>query len=411
MTSFVNMKVVDGGEDNWIPYQGLKSPVITDIRLRLETECRTVTKAGVTYDEYLAPTTKDIDSLLKSIIRHRHLNPFVETLRRIKWDGVARIDTFLRSIGGYARGVPEDKVDEYLAIVMRAFLTSVLERNLNVSYHPIQFILVLMGPQNTKKSAFCSKLGLNQYTLQTTQSPKDTKKFVEDSRGAIIMELVEGAGVANLSAADSKAFIDLTSPKFRWAYAEMPEKYQIRFTSVITTNDDVCLKDATGNRRYFPVQIDPHQVKKWVTEYTDEEIWQLWAEAYHYYVDVGERWKTYIYEPSGPLRHMFLMAQDAVSEPEKGGALLREYLDSVKPNIGDHVTKFDLQEYFDAHQIFYGDAETYMSNFNHHASGYGWKKVEKPYHFNHPLKGVRTTTTDAWVRVEPPKEHHEEVVF
>src|SRR5699024_2473059 len=54
-----------------------------------------------------------------------------------------------------------------------------------------------------------------------------------------------------------------------------------------TTNPGTYLRDSTGNRRFFPIPLNGKK-KKDIFDMTDEEIQQLWAEAYHYYTN-GEK--------------------------------------------------------------------------------------------------------------------------
>lgn len=388
-------------DEPWRVYQGEKDPVLEYMVQRLELESVTVVRNGVEEHQNLRVFKKPIDSIFKEILSRHHINPFVEELQRVIWDGTRRLDSFLSDIGGYARGVLDSEQRDYLATVSRAFFTSIIERNVVKNYPPIQFMLILSGPQNAKKSAFCSKLAFSQWHKPTTRNPSDVKKYYEDTKGAIITEWIEGVGLGNMTPAELKAAIDLTKPQFRWAYAEDSDEYTIHSTIVLTTNEEIISTDATGNRRLFPVFFREASPRS-ILDYSDEDIWQLWAEAL-YYFNNGERWNTNLYK-DGLLRDWFIRAQADISEPEVGGALLREFFDFSRPNIGSHVTVFEIREFLEAQDtIPFSQIEEIISSFEHHASGYGWEKVKGPYTIRtaKTLSGY-TTTRKAWVRIKPP---------
>lgn len=54
-----------------------------------------------------------------------------------------------------------------------------------------------------------------------------------------------------------------------------------------TSNDSEFLKDATGNRRFWPVDVGEYKAKKSVWVDLPEEVDQIWAETYMYWV-LGE---------------------------------------------------------------------------------------------------------------------------
>ena len=54
-----------------------------------------------------------------------------------------------------------------------------------------------------------------------------------------------------------------------------------------TSNDSEFLKDATGNRRFWPVDVGVHPAKKSVWDQLPLEVDQIWAEAYLYWT-MGE---------------------------------------------------------------------------------------------------------------------------
>ena len=70
---------------------------------------------------------------------------------------------------------------------------------------------------------------------------------------------------------------------YRAAYGRRTDKYPRRCVFFGTSNDSEFLKDATGNRRFWPVDVGVHPAKKSVWSQLPLETDQIWAEAYLYW--------------------------------------------------------------------------------------------------------------------------------
>lgn len=92
---------------------------------------------------------------------------------------------------------------------------------------------------------------------------------------------------------------------------------------------------------------------------------------------LGERWDSQIYRDGERLlKEYILQAQSIVSEEEFGGDVIREYLDSVHPQIGDRVSNPELKSYLKENTEYYGtELDKIMSKFNRHSAGYGWRPI------------------------------------
>uniref|UniRef100_UPI002ED32185 VapE domain-containing protein n=1 Tax=[Ruminococcus] torques TaxID=33039 RepID=UPI002ED32185 len=64
-------------------------------------------------------------------------------------------------------------------------------------------------------------------------------------------------------------------------------KYPRRCVFFGTSNEEEFLKDMTGNIRFWPVDVGVHPAKKSVWKDLPQEVDQIWAEAYTYWI-LGE---------------------------------------------------------------------------------------------------------------------------
>jgi len=108
-------------------------------------------------------------------------------------------------------------------------------------------------------------------------------------QGVWLVEIAEMAGMAKAEVETIKHFVSKTEDRFRVAYGVRTENFPRQCIFVATTNKTDFLKDPTGNRRFWPVQIHAQQPTKDVfKDLTEEEINQIWAEAVVRYKD-GEQ--------------------------------------------------------------------------------------------------------------------------
>lgn len=213
-----------------------------------------------------------------ALCAHKHtINEVREWLTSLQWDGVKRLDTLLIDYLGakdtvYTRAVARKSI---VAAVARA-----MTPGCKYDYMPI-----LAGPQGLGKSTFLRLLGRRWYSdsLQTFEG----KEASEMIQGVWINEIGELTGMSKSEANAVKQFLSRTEDIYREPFGRRTSNYPRRCVFFGTTNDAEFLKDRTGNRRFWPVDVGQQPPTKSVFTQLEDEVPQIYAEAFVYW-QLGE---------------------------------------------------------------------------------------------------------------------------
>lgn len=220
----------------------------------------------------------------------RRVDPHLNYLNSIVWDGVERIGTFFVNYVGV-----EDS--NYIRAVGKNFWISMAARGLNPGCK-YDNMIVLEGCEGIRKSSLVQAIGGEDYTF--TPSSDDVMKNTDELRKmhqSIIVELPELMGLAGQDHKLVKAFLAKPCDHIRGLYARKASKKSRGFVFVGTTNDTKYLSVDMGARRFWPVKI-PKEVKTIDTQAIKMDRDQLFAEAVKCF-KAGESW----YEvPMGDLK-------------------------------------------------------------------------------------------------------------
>lgn len=204
-------------------------------------------------------------------------HPVKEYLEATEWDGKSRVDKLLINLLG-----AEDNV--YSREAIRKALVAAVTR----VYKPgtkFDNMLVLVGPQGIGKSTLFDFLGMQWYSDSLTMGDMKDKSGAEKVLGKFIVEVPELSGMRKAEAETIKSFITRREDQYRPAYGRVVEMHPRTCILVGTTNAvEGFLRDTTGNRRFWPVEV--HEGGK-VFKLTPEDIAQIWAEAKALY-EAGE---------------------------------------------------------------------------------------------------------------------------
>ena len=195
-----------------------------------------------------------------------HVKGYLESL---VWDGKKRLDTLLSDYLG-----ADDTA--YTRAVIRKSLAAAVARVMapgtKYDYMPI-----LAGPQGIGKSTFLRTLGGRWYS--DSLSSFEGKEAAEMIQGTWINELGELNGMTKSETNAVKQFLSKTDDIYREPYGRKTVNFPRRCVFFGTTNDSEFLKDKTGNRRFWPVDVGINKPSKNVFTGLEAELDQIWAEA------------------------------------------------------------------------------------------------------------------------------------
>lgn len=258
------------------------------IRARLDSP--TGLKAGASWDEdqdfklglwmakHLSLFIK-ADGMISSGVRaaaiQNSFHPVREWLDSLKWDGVSRIERWLSDFAGVSD-------TPYSRLVARYFIIGMVAR----IYRPgckMDTALILEGLQGEGKSTIARALA-GEWFSDTTFVMGDKDSFMA-LRGKWAYELAELDSFNRSESTRAKAFISSSVDSYRAPYDRISKDHPRQCVFIGTTNQYEYFKDASGNRRYWPVlclgELNPAGLR--------EMREQLFAEAVDLF-HAGERW-------------------------------------------------------------------------------------------------------------------------
>lgn len=143
-------------------------------------------------------------------------------------------------------------------------------------------MLVLVGGQGLGKSTMVKKLGVD-WGSDSLDSFKG-KEAYEQLQGAWIIELAELSAMGKSDINTIKHFLTKTEDRFRAAYARRVTGVARQCILIGTSNTDDFLKDPTGDRRVYPLDVGRiKNTKNVIKDLSRKEMGQIWAEAYTLY--------------------------------------------------------------------------------------------------------------------------------
>lgn len=209
--------------------------------------------------------------------RSAKYNPVHDLIRSVAWDGVERLDHWLTDAF-------EVQERAYTRMIGRCFMMGLVNRAIRPGCK-FDTMLILKGDQGLEKSGAFRALAYPFFT--------DNAIRMGDKDSLMAMQLVwiaESAELESLNKSETtqiKQFLSAQEDMYRPPYGAQLVKKPRHAVNVGTTNADTFLKDATGDRRFWPLEV--HAVNLDVIR---SNRLQWLAEALHR-LEKGERyWLT-----------------------------------------------------------------------------------------------------------------------
>lgn len=200
-------------------------------------------------------------------------NPMLDYFNALQWDGVARMDMWLPDVMG-----AEDC--EYSRLAGRYFLMSMVARVFEPGCQ-MDYMLVLQGAQGAQKSSVLKILAGEYYAGGTFRiGDKDSMQVLQ---GRLLFNFNELDSMGKAESTAVKSFVTERVDVFRAPYASSFSEFPRSVVLTGDTNQDDFLKDATGDRRCWPVHCADINVALMAANRD-----QLFAEAVQFY-KAGER--------------------------------------------------------------------------------------------------------------------------
>lgn len=270
------------------------------------------------------------------VTRRNRFHPIREYLESKVWDKVPRLDrVFIDYLGA-----PDT---HYIRQVTRKMLLAAVTR----LYKPgckFDEMLVLIGPQGAGKSSLLGKLG--QKWFSDSLRSFENKEAGEHLQAGWIFEIGELSAMKKTEVEEVKAFLSKTEDRYRVAYDRQVSEFPRKCVFFGTTNTRDFLRDSTGNRRFWPVEVQPEKAiySHW-DHLTDELVGQIWAEALHFF-KAGE---TLELDKQAKIEAERQQAAHMENDPREG--LIQEWLDTpVEDEMGRPTD--DLRDRVCASQIW-----------------------------------------------------------
>ena len=224
---------------------------------------------------YGLTSEKNVQHALDVVIANHHYHPICEYLNALEWDGQERVRYALHHFLG---ADTSDLTYESLKLFMLGAVNRV--------FHPgskFENMLCLVGDQGAGKSSFFRFLALKDEWFSDDLKRMDDENVYRKMQGHWIIEMAEMLGTASAKSVEEiKAFLSRQKESYKTPYAKYSRDRKRQCVFVGTSNKQRFLPlDRTGNRRFFPVQINMEQAEVHILENEVESrkyMDQLWAE-------------------------------------------------------------------------------------------------------------------------------------
>lgn len=187
---------------------------------------------------------------------------------------------------------------------------------------------VLCGNQRVGKSRWCSTLvaGNKRFFEDGDLKLEDKDTIIRVSQ-KVIYEWSELSGIAKKDMEKLKAFLSSDGSSVRAAFKQVDKYYPRRSVLIGTSNKNNFNGDATGGRRYWPVEVTAKVLSKEGFAWYEENLDLIWGLAYKW-VQEGKP-----LDFSDEDRELFVLDKQAAAQEEHPyTTTVAEFLDTTLPS-------------------------------------------------------------------------------
>ena len=213
-----------------------------------------------------------IDGALSLHSKRHSFNEVQDYLKGLSWDGIPRLETLFVDYLG-AADTP------YTRAVTRKAFTAAVARAMAPGTK-FDIMTVVTGPQGIGKSTLFRIMSRGWFSdgLRTFEG-KDASELIQ---GVWIVEVGELGAMRRDDVNHIKQFLSQQTDRYRAAYARNVKDCPRCCVFFGTSNDSEYLRDKTGNRRFWPIDVVQAPTKSVFTD-LEPAVDQLWAEAVMYW--------------------------------------------------------------------------------------------------------------------------------
>ena len=263
---------------------------------------------------HFRPGAKFFETVVKDRVRKNAFHPVRDYLDGLQWDGAPRLDTWLPRYAG-ARDTPYTRAVGALPLIAAV-------RRVRKPGTKFDEMLTLCSGEGKDKSTALEILAVkDDWFCDDVSLNARSKEMIEQLQGIWIVECADLKGIKKSEIGAVKNLLSRRRDKARLAYHRMPSTVSRTCVFFGTTNDPTFLRSATGNRRFWPVEIEAFDL---VALKRDRD--QLWAEA-------AAR------EARGESIRLDSQLYDAAREEQEARRVEDPFVHTLQMELGDKVGK------------------------------------------------------------------------
>jgi putative DNA primase/helicase len=232
-----------------------------------------------------------ISNLLPYVFSSNTTNPVLDFIRSKEWDGTDRIFELADTL------TVADNDKDYAYVALKTWLIQCVAAADGARHTPnkhaiakYELVFILQGGQGVKKTSWFQKLlpvDMKKYIIDGVHLDPSNKDSVKQAVSCWICELGELDSTFRRSdVSQLKAFLSKQSDTLRLPYDRVASTLMRRVSFCGSVNPEMFLVDATGNRRFLPVQVTACNSLHTI------DIQQLWAQVWCLYLEGVQWWCT-----------------------------------------------------------------------------------------------------------------------